>query len=91
MDRLGNPPQQLEWDQKLWWVHIETLIAMLKGYQLTGDVKCLEAFHTVHTYTWEHFKDKEYPELHECKFPFFLSGSFHPAGALSPKPDYKES
>lgn len=62
MDRLGNPPQQLEWDQKLWWVHIETLIAMLKGYQLTGDVKCLEVFHTVHTYTWEHFKDKEYPE-----------------------------
>lgn len=24
MDRKGCPPQQLEWDQKLWWVHIET-------------------------------------------------------------------
>ena len=22
MDRLGHPCQQLEWDQKLWWVHI---------------------------------------------------------------------
>ncbi len=37
MDRNGCPPQQLEWDQKLWWVHIESLISLLKGYQLTGD------------------------------------------------------
>ena len=44
MDRNGCPPQQLEWDQKLWGVHIETLISLLKGYQLTGDKKCLEWF-----------------------------------------------
>ena len=44
MDRKGCPPQQLEWDQKLWWVHIETLISMLKGYQFTGDERCLEWF-----------------------------------------------
>lgn len=62
MDRKGYPPQQLEWDQKLWWVHIETLIAMLKGYQLTRDARCLEAFHRVHDYTWTHFRDDEYPE-----------------------------
>ena len=62
MDRNGCPPQQLEWDQKLWWVHIETLISLLKGYQLTGDQKCLEWFEKVHDYTWGHFKDKEYPE-----------------------------
>lgn len=24
---IGKPPQQLEWDQKLWWVHVETLYA----------------------------------------------------------------
>jgi N-acylglucosamine 2-epimerase len=24
-DRCGYPPQQLEWDQKLWWVHAEAL------------------------------------------------------------------
>lgn len=62
MDRLGRPCQQLEWDQKLWWVHIETLITMLKGYQLTGNVKCLEWFERVHNYVWTHFTDKEYPE-----------------------------
>ncbi|MDE6452368.1 MAG: AGE family epimerase/isomerase [Odoribacter sp.] len=62
MDRLGHPVQQLEWDQKLWWVHIETLITMLKGYQLTGSQACLEWFEKVHEYVWSHFADPEYPE-----------------------------
>ena len=62
MDRLGHPTQQLEWDQKLWWVHIETLITMIKGYQLTGNKKCLDWFERVHDYVWTHFVDKEYPE-----------------------------
>ncbi|MBQ9559868.1 MAG: AGE family epimerase/isomerase [Bacteroidaceae bacterium] len=62
MDRLGHPLQQLEWDQKLWWVHIETLITMIKGYELTGSQECLEWFRRVHDYTWSHFRDAEYPE-----------------------------
>lgn len=62
MDRKGCPPQQLEWDQKLWWVHIETLISLLKGYQLTGDKQCMEWFEKIHEYVWTHFKDAQYPE-----------------------------
>jgi len=62
MDRKGFPPQQLEWDQKLWWVHIETLISLLKGYQLTGSRESLEWFEKVHEYTWTHFKDSDHPE-----------------------------
>lgn len=62
MDRLGHPTQQLEWDQKLWWVHIETLITMIKGYQLTDNKNCLDWFERVHDYVWTHFVDKEYPE-----------------------------
>lgn len=62
LDRKGHPVQQLEWDQKLWWVHVETLISMLKGYQLTKSKDCLKWFEVIHEYTWEHFKDKEYPE-----------------------------
>ncbi|WP_320018938.1 AGE family epimerase/isomerase [Labilibaculum manganireducens] len=62
IDRLGYPTQQLEWDQKLWWVHIETLITMLKAYQLTGSEKSLEWFRKVHDYTWMHFKDEKHPE-----------------------------
>lgn len=62
MDLKGHPPQQLEWDQKLWWVHIETLISLLKGYALTGSDACLEWFGKVHDYTWSHFHDQEFPE-----------------------------
>lgn len=62
MDLKGCPPQELEWDQKLWWVHIETLISMIKGYALTGDERCLRWFERIHDYTWEHFKDPEYRE-----------------------------
>ncbi len=62
MDVKGHPPQQLEWDQKLWWVHIETLITLLKGYHLTKSPECLEWFKKVHEYTWSHFRDGEFPE-----------------------------
>jgi N-acylglucosamine 2-epimerase len=62
IDRLGYPTQQLDWDQKLWWVHIESLITMIKGYQITGSPESLEWFEKIHHYTWEHFKDKEYDE-----------------------------
>ncbi|GAB3985999.1 AGE family epimerase/isomerase [Spirosoma daeguense] len=62
LDVKGTPPQQLEWDQKLWWVHIETIISLLKGYLHTGDERCWEWFEKVHAYTWEHFADSEYGE-----------------------------
>ena len=62
LDRLGHPQQQLEWDQKLWWVHIETLITTLKGYELTGNEDCLRWFMRVHDYVWSHFVDPMYPE-----------------------------
>lgn len=59
LDVKGNPPQQLEWDQKLWWVHVETLISLLKGYLHTGDERCWEWFERVHDYTWKHFPDPQ--------------------------------
>lgn len=62
LDIKGYPPQQLEWDQKLWWVHIETLISLIKGYSLTGNQQCMEWFEKVHDYTWSHFPDPDYPE-----------------------------
>lgn len=62
MDLHGHPPQQLEWDQKLWWVHVEALVALAKGYAYTGDHRCAEWFRTVHAYTWKHFPDPEYDE-----------------------------
>ena len=57
LDSKGYPLQQLEWDQKLWWVHIETLISLIKGYALTGNQECFEWFEKVHDYTWSRFPD----------------------------------
>ena len=62
LDIQGHPPQQLEWDQKLWWVHVEALVALAKGFQHTGDMRCKEWFDKVHDYTWSHFKDQQYGE-----------------------------
>ncbi|MBD8487357.1 AGE family epimerase/isomerase [Echinicola sp. CAU 1574] len=59
LDHKGHPPQQLEWDQKLWWVHLETLVALAKGYRMTGDRRCWEWFETVHQYAWGNFYDEK--------------------------------
>jgi N-acylglucosamine 2-epimerase len=62
LDIQGHPTQQLEWDQKLWWVHVEALVAMAKAWTLTGDERCAEWFLTLHEYTWKHFRDPEHGE-----------------------------
>lgn len=62
LDLKGAPPQQLEWNQKLWWVHVETLIALLKGYLHTQNPACWEWFERVHAYTWKHFPDPSHGE-----------------------------
>lgn len=60
MDSKGHPPQQLEHDQKLWWVHLETLVALAKTYAHTKNPKAREWFLKVHDYTWDRFRDTEY-------------------------------
>lgn len=62
VDIEGHPPQQLEWDQKLWWVHLETLVALIMGYRLTGRAECWDWFQQIHDYTWSHFTDAEHGE-----------------------------
>lgn len=62
MDAEGRPPQQLEWDQKLWWVHMETLVALAMGYRLTQRQDCWDWYQRLHDYTWSHFADPEYGE-----------------------------
>jgi len=62
MDADGHPPQQLEWNQKLWWVHLESLVALAMGYRLTGREACWQWYQKMHDYTWAHFADPEYGE-----------------------------
>ncbi len=62
LDIKGNPPQQLEWDQKLWWVHLEALVCMAKAYKLTENSEAKLWFNKLHDYTWKNFKDPKHPE-----------------------------
>lgn len=61
-DIMGKPPEQLQWDQKLWWVHIETLVALAIAYSVSGRRDCWEWYQRVHEYTWQRFPDPEYGE-----------------------------
>jgi N-acylglucosamine 2-epimerase len=62
LDIDGKPPQQLEWDQKLWWVHLETLVGLLMAYRLTGQQTCWDWYEKVHNYSWQHFPDPDHGE-----------------------------
>jgi N-acylglucosamine 2-epimerase len=62
LDAQGKPPLQLEWDQKLWWVHMETLVALIMAYRLTGRDECRQWFEKVHEYVWDRFPDPQYGE-----------------------------
>ena len=59
MDVKDHPTQQLEWDQKLWWVHLEAMVATLKGFQLTGNERMWDWFLKIHNYTQERFPDPD--------------------------------
>ena len=58
-DVLGMPPQQLEWDMKLWWPQCETMIALRMAYVLFGDESYKEKYELVKKYCEENFCDTE--------------------------------
>lgn len=62
MDAKGHPLQQLEWNQKLWWVHLETLVALAKAYEHAPDDTLWQWYEKVHDYTWSHFPDPRHGE-----------------------------
>ena len=57
-----KPPEQLEWDMKLWWPHNEALYATLLAYKLTLKKHYLEWFEKILDWTCGHFPDPEYGE-----------------------------
>ena len=62
LDSKGYPVDHLDWDQKLWWVHQEAILAMLKGFAQTGDNRCWEWFLKLDDYAWQHFADPSFGE-----------------------------
>ncbi len=62
VDCFGRPPEQLEHDMKLWWVHNECLIATLMAYNITKDEYWANWYEKIHEYVFKRFPDKEYGE-----------------------------
>lgn len=62
IDIEGKPPEQLEWDMKLWWPHTEALYALLLAYHLTGDLKYEKWYEKMHAYSFDHFGDQQHKE-----------------------------
>jgi N-acylglucosamine 2-epimerase len=62
VDYEGKPPTQLEWDQKLWWLHTEALYALLLAARLTGETWWEDWFEKMRSWTFSHFPDPEYGE-----------------------------
>lgn len=60
VDIEGKPPEQLEWDMKLWWPHTEALYAFLLAHSITGDPKYEEWYEKIHDWSFSHFEDREY-------------------------------
>lgn len=62
LDSKGAPPQQLEWDQKLWWVHVEAMVATAMAFAETGDVRCEQWFARLCDYSLPRFPDPQHGE-----------------------------
>jgi len=62
LDALGKPPVQLEWNLKLWWVHVEAIYAVLCAYAVSGQQKYLQHFQRITDWTFAHFPDHKYGE-----------------------------
>ena len=62
MDSEGRPHSELQWDMKLWWVHLETLMALLVGYGYTGEKALADWFRRIHDYAWQRYPDPEHGE-----------------------------
>jgi N-acylglucosamine 2-epimerase len=56
-DFKGFPTEKLESSMKLWWVHVEAIMAFLLAYKLTGKEVYETWFKRIHDWTWTHFPD----------------------------------
>jgi len=59
VDIEGKPPEQLEWDMKMWWPHTEALYATILAHSITGKQKYEEWFDRIHDYSFGHFADSD--------------------------------
>ncbi len=61
-DVYNKPVQEYWQDMKFWWPHNETIIATLLAYLITGNEKYADWHKQVHSYSYQHFHDKQWGE-----------------------------
>ena len=52
-------------DAKVWWAHTESLYALLRAFEITGEEWCLDWYWRVHDYAFGRFPDREHGEWHQ--------------------------
>ena len=57
LDIEGKPPEQLEWDMKLWWPMTEAIYATLLTYNLQKDELYAKWFRLINNWAFSHFGD----------------------------------
>jgi N-acylglucosamine 2-epimerase len=62
IDPEGLTPWNVLTDGKIWWVHTETLYALLLAYSICKEQWCLDWFERVHDYSFKHFPVPHYGE-----------------------------
>jgi N-acylglucosamine 2-epimerase len=58
-DLYQRPVSEYWQDMKFWWPHNEAVIACLRAYQLTADVKYADWHQQVHDWSFRHFADPQ--------------------------------
>ena len=61
-DLEGKPVEAYEHDMKLWWPHNEAVIASLRLYKHTGNIRYFDWFERVTDYAFTKFSDFKYGE-----------------------------
>jgi N-acylglucosamine 2-epimerase len=59
VDLRGEPPLQLDWDMKVWWVHTEALYATLLADRLSDGSDFAEWRERIHAYAFDHYPDRD--------------------------------
>ena len=70
IDYDGKPPghhdedwgEDQDWDEKIFWVHSESLYALLLAYKTTYDEKLFEWYKKMHNWSFKYFPDLQYGE-----------------------------
>jgi N-acylglucosamine 2-epimerase len=57
LDTRQRPMLELEWDLKLWWPHVEAIVAVAHAWRRTGDPRWLAWVRQLTDYSWKTFVD----------------------------------